>query len=122
MTTDVQTNNSKLDAIKWIAVAVLVVLAIWANQYYANLSGWARAGGVIATFLVAGFIAYTTTKGRAAFDFAKEAHVEVRKVVWPTRQETMQTTIIVAIFVVIMSLVLWGVDALIVWLLGFIVG
>ena len=100
----------------------LWMLAIWGNQHYANVSGWMRAGGVIAAFLVAGFIAFTTEKGRAVFEFTKEAHVEVRKVVWPTRQETMQTTLIVAIFVVIMALILWGVDLFIVWALGFIVG
>ncbi len=122
MTTEVQTNNGKLDAIKWVVVAALVLLAIWGNQHYANLSGWARAGGVIAAFLVAGFIAFTTEKGRSAFDFAKESHVEVRKVVWPTRQETVQTTLIVAVFVVIMAVILWLIDLFIVWALGFIVG
>jgi preprotein translocase subunit SecE len=121
MTTDVQT-NTKLDAVKWIVVVALVLLAIWGNQHFANASGWARAGGVMATFLVAGFIAFTTIKGRATFDFAKEAHVEVRKVVWPTRQETMQTTLIVAVFVVIMALILWFIDWSIVKLLSFVVG
>ena len=122
MTTDVQTNNGKLDAIKWLVVVALVLLAIWGNQHYANVSGWARAGGVIAAFLIAGFIAFTTVKGRTAFEFGKEAHVEVRKVVWPTRQETMQTTVIVAVFVVIMALVLWFIDWSIVKLLSFVVG
>lgn len=122
MTTEVQAANPKLDAMKWAAVIVLIVVAVVGNQYLSNLSALIRAGGVIAVIALAGFIALQTLKGRSTVDFAKEAHIEVRKVVWPTRQETVQTTLIVAVFVVIVSLFLWAVDSLLVWALSFIVG
>ncbi|MEX5381397.1 preprotein translocase subunit SecE, partial [Acinetobacter towneri] len=52
----------------------------------------------------------------------KEARVEIRKVVWPTRQETMQTTLIVVAVVLVMALLLWGLDSLLGWLVSLIVG
>lgn len=122
MTTEVQAANPKLDAMKWAAVIVLIVVAVVGNQYLSNFSALIRAGGVIAVIALAGFIAFQTLKGRETVEFAKEAHIEVRKVVWPTRQETVQTTLIVAVFVVIVSLFLWAVDSLLVWALSFIVG
>ncbi|MEL0615036.1 preprotein translocase subunit SecE, partial [Marinomonas arenicola] len=58
----------------------------------------------------AGFVALQTAKGKAFFTFAKEAKTEIRRVVCPTRQETVQTTIIVLAHVIFMTLVLWGED------------
>jgi preprotein translocase subunit SecE len=59
-------------------------------------------------------IAMQTEKGRQVWGFFQDAQTEVRKVVWPTRDETIQTTLIVIIMVVIVSLILWGLD----WALG----
>jgi preprotein translocase subunit SecE len=73
-------------------------------------------------FFVAGLIAVQTEKGRTALNFAKEARVETRKVVWPTRQEAIQTTGIVIVATLIMSLILWGLDSLLFELVGFITG
>ncbi|MBP5143215.1 preprotein translocase subunit SecE, partial [Pseudomonas chlororaphis] len=52
----------------------------------------------------------------------KEARTEIRKVVWPTRQETTQTTLIVVAVVLVMALLLWGLDSLLGWLVSLIVG
>ena len=52
----------------------------------------------------------------------KEARIEIRKVVWPTRQETTQTTLIVVAVVLVMALLLWGLDSLLGWLVSLIVG
>lgn len=122
MTTEVQAQNPQLDYLKWGAVFLLIIVAILGNQYLSQYSALLRAGGVVVAVVAAAFIALQTMKGRTAFDFAKEAHIEVRKVVWPTRQETLQTTLIVAVFVVILSLFLWGIDSLLVWGLGLVVG
>ena len=122
MTTEVQVANPKLDTMKWAAVIVLIVVAVIGNQYLSTYSALIRAGGVLVVLAAAGFVAFQTLKGRTAIEFAKEAQIEVRKVVWPTRQETVQTTLIVAVFVVIVSLFLWAVDSLLVWALNFIVG
>jgi len=54
--------------------------------------------------------------------FAKESRTEVRKVVWPTRQEANQTTLIVLAATLVMALILWGLDGIIVRVVGFITG
>ena len=65
-------------------------------------------------------IAATTTKGIAGIAFAKEAKIEARKVVWPTRAETVQTSLIIMVAVILISLMLWGVDAVLVNIVGFL--
>ncbi len=56
------------------------------------------------------------------FAFFKNARAELRKVVWPTRQETLQTALVVVAMVVVLALVLWGLDGVLVWLIGSLTG
>ena len=63
-----------------------------------------------------------TEKGRTAVTFAKESKTEIRKVVWPTRQEAIQTTAIVLVATLIMSIIMWGLDSVLFWVVGFITG
>ena len=72
--------------------------------------------------VLAGFIALKTAKGQAFFTLFKEAKNEIRKVVWPTRQETLQTTVIVVIAVLIVGLLLWGLDTLLGWVVSGFIG
>ena len=67
-------------------------------------------------------VAWQTFKGRTFLAFAKEARIEVRKVVWPTRQETTHTTLIVMVATVIMALILWGLDGILFRAVGFLTG
>ncbi len=102
-----------LDKFKWLIVVLIIALAIIANIYLeGTLAGAERIAGMIVLGIVAILVAMTTTKGRIAWSFLKDARMEMRKVVWPTRQETMQTTLLVIAFVAVMSLILWGVDSL----------
>ncbi|CSD23319.1 preprotein translocase subunit SecE [Vibrio cholerae] len=82
----------------------------------------ARAAGVIVLIAAALGVAATTTKGKEAIVFARESRMEVRKVVWPTRQETMQTTLIVLAVSIVMALALWGIDGIMVRLVAFATG
>ncbi len=66
--------------------------------------------------------ALQTAKGKSFLVLAKEARTEIRKVVWPTRQETTQTTLIVVAVVLVMALLLWGLDSLLGWAVSLIVG
>ena len=68
------------------------------------------------------FLTLITTQGQAFLKLLKEALVEARRVVWPTKDETMQTTLIVFAVVVVMSLVLWGVDSLFGWMISAVIG
>ena len=113
--TEVQTGG--LDGLKWLVVFVLVAAAVGGNMYYAEYSLLYRVLAVVALAVVAAIIAVQTEKGAAFWRLAKEARTEVRKVVWPTRQETTQTTLIVVAFVLIASLILgFGYS---VWMVGF---
>ncbi len=56
-----------------------------------------------------------TTAGKQVFKFAQESKVELLKVVWPTRQETIQTTTIVIVMVAVTGFILWGVDSVMMW-------
>lgn len=114
--------SGAMDSIKWLVAITLLVGAVVANYMYSDYSALIRAVGVVIAVAIGLGIASQTLKGRAFLTFAKEARIEVRKVVWPTRQETMQTTFIVMIATVIVALILWGVDGILFRAVGFLTG
>ena len=73
--------------------------------------------GVVVAGILAALVASFTTRGKAFLGLLQDARAEVRRVVWPTKQETLQTTGIVVLVVAIMALILWGLD----WALGAII-
>ncbi|HCM62614.1 preprotein translocase subunit SecE [Morganella psychrotolerans] len=117
---EAQQNGRSADVAKWLVVAVLLVAAIGGNYYFREFNLALRALAVVVVIALAGGIALWTTKGKATLTFAREARVEMRKVIWPTRQETLQTTLIVAAVTAVMSLVLWGLDGILVRLVSYI--
>ncbi|QYJ86317.1 preprotein translocase subunit SecE [Shewanella mesophila] len=122
MTTNTENQGNSLDIVKWGLVVILLAAAIIANQMYSEASVLVRAIGVVVAFAVAGFIALQTVKGKEALTFARESHIEVRKVVWPTRQEALNTTFIVLAATGILALILWGMDAVLLRIVNFITG
>ena len=112
MSTKAESPNKVLESIKWILVVALALAAIVGNYYYSEHSLLTRVLVLLVVFGVAGGIALTTESGRAFNRLRKEAWVEVRKVVWPSRQETIQTTLIVMGVVVVVALILLLVDSL----------
>lgn len=114
--------TGSLDSLKWGVIFLILAGAVVGNYMYSELSVLTRAIAVVAAVILAGIIAMQTEKGRTAVLFAKEARTEVRKVVWPTRQEAVQTTGIVIVATFIMSLVMWGLDSVLFWVVGFITG
>jgi preprotein translocase subunit SecE len=114
--------SSSLDSLKWGVVILLLAGAVVGNYVYGDQSVLIRAISVVAAVIVAGIVAGQTEKGRNAIDFAKESRTEARKVVWPTRQEAVQTTAIVLVATLIMSLVMWGLDSILFELVGFVTG
>lgn len=122
MSDKAQGSESRLDVLKWVVVAVLVAGGIYANSYFSAESVLYRVIGLIVLAGIAGWVAVQTTKGRAFLNLCLEARTEIRKVVWPTRAETIQTTMIVLVVVLIVALILWGVDSLLSWLISMIIG
>jgi preprotein translocase subunit SecE len=117
-----EAQDSRFDLLKWLVVVVLVVVGVVGNQYYSAQPILYRVLALLAIAAVAAYVGLQTGKGKAFFVLAKEARAEIRKVVWPTRQETMQTTLIVVAVVLVMALLLWGLDSLLGWLVSLIVG
>lgn len=111
-----------LDWLKWLVVFILLIAGIVVNLYYNSVAWAIRAaiGIVLCVILLA--IAYQTAKGRKAWSFIKGARVELRKVVWPTRQETIQTTLIVVAMVIVAALILWGLDTFFMWAIAWLTG
>ena len=122
MNTKVEAKEGRFDLLKWLAVAALVAVGVVGNQMFAAEPLLYRVLVLLVLAGVAGFVATRTTKGSAFLVLAKEARAEIRKVVWPTRQETTQTTLIVVAVVLVMALLLWGLDSLLGWLVSLIVG
>jgi len=110
------------DCLKWLVVIAFIAVAVVGNHYFAAQSILYRVLGVLVAALIAIMVAVQTSKGRSFLKMLKEAYLEIRKVVWPTRQETGQTTIIVVVVVLVMALLLWGMDSFLGWLISFIVG
>ena len=114
--------TSRLDPLKWGVVAVLVIAGVVGNSYFADQSLLYRVLALLVAAAVAGWVASTTERGGAFWQLIKGSRTEIRKVVWPTRQETTQTTLIVVVFVFIMALILWGIDSVLGWLVGMVIG
>ena len=110
------------DKIK-LGVAALLVVAGVVGYYYLNDSATiVRAGSVLAGLVAASAVAWTTAPGKQLFAFAQESVAETKKVVWPTRKETLQTTGLVFLFILLMALFLWLVDATLLWLVKLLMG
>ena len=120
--TEAHGSGRGLEAMKWFVVVPLLLVAIVGNYLYRDIMLPLRALAVVILIAAAGGVALLTTKGKATVAFAREARTEVRKVIWPTRQETLNTTLIVAAVTAVMSLILWGLDGILVRLVSFITG
>jgi len=122
MNANVEKESGGLDALKWLLVLALVSTGVVGNYYFAAESLLYRVLVLLVLAFLAGWVAVQTTKGRAFSKLVAEARLEIRKVVWPTRQELTQTTMIVVAFVLVVALILWGVDSLIGWIVSSIIG
>ena len=114
--------GSNLDTVKWVAVAVLVAGAIFGYHHFEQYPAVFRALALIPVAAICVFIALQTERGAALWGLMREATVEIRRVVWPTRPEAVQTTLVVLAAVVVMALILWGLDALFGKLISLFVG
>ncbi len=103
------------DQLKILASIALVVGAIGAFYYFGDQSTLLRVIGLLVAMGIVTAIMLQTAKGRTAWAFVQDAQVELRKVVWPTRKETGQTTLIVMAMVIVIAIFLWMLDSLLIW-------
>jgi preprotein translocase subunit SecE len=112
MATNSEAQGSVFDTVKLVLALLVLILGIWGFYHYAQEALLYRVLGVLAAVGAAIGIAATTIKGRGLISFLGSSRSEVRKIVWPTRAETMQTTLMVFIMVVILAIFLWFIDML----------
>jgi len=101
----------------WLAIGLITAAAFF-GTYYFHFSGPIKALVWIGWLVLTLTFGFLTSQGQQVFLFAKEAKLELEKVVWPTRQETIQTTSIVMIMVTVTGFVLWGIDSGMMWAIG----
>jgi preprotein translocase subunit SecE len=111
-----------LDLIKSVVSGSLIVAGIGAYYYYPDTSVLLRAVGVVASLVIAITVFLTTVRGRELWRFIQTSRIELRKVVWPTRQETMQTAVAVVVFAMIMGVFFWLLDMLLLWVTRLLTG
>ena len=110
MNSEAEAAGSSLDSAKLIVAVLLVVGGLAAYYYFVDVTRIVRVLGLVAVVLVALFVAAQTAKGRETVGFVKDTQIEVRKVVWPPRDETVKTTGFLMVVVVIAALFLWLLD------------
>ena len=122
MSVAVLLRGNMTDTIRWLVVLALVATGIWGFYSFSEHSLLLRVVALIATVAFAMIVSLQTEKGRAAWGFAKEARTEVRKVVWPSRTETIQTTGLIIVLVGLVGVFLWGLDTFFGWLTKLLLG
>jgi preprotein translocase subunit SecE len=111
-----------VDNLKIAAAIACVIAGVWGYYYFADTALVLRVLMVMGGLIAAGGVAWLSTPGKEFFAFAQEAWQEAGRVSWPTRKETVQTTLIVFAFVVVMALVLFSIDSTLAWIVKLLTG
>lgn len=115
-------SNPMMDKVKVTLAGLLVVGGIAGSVYFASSPAIVRLGIILLGFILAGVVGFTSEPGKRFYAYCQDSITETKKVVWPERKEALQTTGVVALFVIVMAIFLWIVDALLVWLVRLLIG
>jgi len=108
--------------LRWLVVLLITGAAVYGNSYYSLEPLLYRVLGVSFFILLAFLVALTTKEGKEALSLILESRTEIRRVIWPTRVETTQTTLIVIVAITVAGLILWGLDSLFGWVTALLLG
>jgi preprotein translocase subunit SecE len=122
MSQKVESNFNIQSKLLWLIGLCLIFLAVWGNSYFSDIGLLYRVLGVVGILLVSLFVLRFTIFGNQTYNLLVQSSTEIRKVVWPNRTETTQTTLIVTVAVLIASLILWGLDSLFSFLIKLLLG
>ena len=122
METKVEEQPTIVDTAKLGLAIGILLAALVAYYYFAETSALLRVLGIILALALAAVVAFTSVQGRALWKFIQGARVELNKVVWPTREETIQTTIVVLVVAVIGGVLFWTLDFFLLWITTRITG
>ena len=118
MNRSIEKTVSPKDMFLWLIIAAIIVGAVSVNYYFSAYPSAIRLIGWLVVIILSFFLVLLTQKGQKLKVFAKDAHIELLKVVWPTKQETVRTTMVVFVMVVLVGFFLWLADAMFVWIIG----
>jgi preprotein translocase subunit SecE len=110
------------DKLKLAIAALIVVAALGGYYYFAAQPVYARVGVILAGFIVAAAVGWTSAQGKQFHAYVKDSITEAKKVVWPARKETVQITGVVVAFVLVMAIFLWFVDLGLNWAVRLLIG
>jgi preprotein translocase subunit SecE len=122
MTDQVQENATALDALKLAAGVVILAAGIVGFYLLADLPIWLRWIIVLAALVIGALVSLQSYQGKTFWQFVQSSRVELRKVVWPSTQETWQVTLVVFVMIVVLGLFFWGVDTLLGFLTKWLTG
>jgi len=111
-----------VDNLKIGLAVACVVAGVWGYYYFADTALVLRVLMVMGGLVAAGFVGWLSAPGKEFFAFAQEAWQEAGRVSWPTRKETIQTTAIVFVFVMVMALILFSIDSTLAWIVKLLTG
>lgn len=120
--TKLESKTSTKDVFLWLAIGVGLALAIGVNYHFLHQPLAIRLIAWIMGILVLATLFFYTTQGQRLWSFSQAARAELHKVVWPTRQETVRTTLLVMVMVLLAGLFLWAVDSFLLWIVAHLTG
>lgn len=115
MNAKAESSPGLLDTVKLVLAAAVLVGGIAAYNIYENESLLLRVAGVLVALGIGTVIAFQSVQGQATWQFIQSSRGEIRKVIWPTRQETVQTTLTVLVFAFFMGVFFWILDLFLLW-------
>ena len=122
MNAKVEAESSRLDSLKLGTAVLMVAVGIYAFYHFEDQHLVLRVLGLLAVAAIAVFVAAQTALGRNVLGFISGAQSEVRRVVWPTRTETVQTTLAVVLMVFLVGIFLWLLDMVLLWAIQLLTG
>ena len=122
MNSEIEAGSQKLDTFKLGLALLIIVAGLVCFYLFDDYSLLFRVIGLLVGVGISVAIALQTVKGKEIWGYIRDAQIEVRKVVWPTRQETIQTTLIVIVMVILVAIILWLLDMFLGWSIGLIMG
>jgi len=122
MNSKAEVQGSRLDSVKLTVAIGLLLAGVAAFYYFEEQMLLFRVLGLLAVAGISIAIASRTAVGARTIAFISDARTEVRKVVWPTRQETIQTALIVFLMVIIVGILLWLLDMFLLWAVQLLTG
>ena len=112
MTEQAQENPTVLDALKLAAGVAILAAGVAGFYLLSEQPIWLRWIIVLAALALGTLVGLQSAPGRTFWEFVQSSRIELRKVVWPDRQETVQVTIVVFVMIIVLSLFFWGLDSL----------